>query len=249
MKLNFSLFSMMFFLTIINKSLLAQQQTSDISIQIENALKFLPNESKEKQVVSYINLGDLYVKNKEFQKATETYKNCIDIALPLNEKEQYYKEKLSIVYAKYGALKLGLGEILEGSLYLENNIKIAKELCEKGTNDFEVKDNFAKSYERLGALYRISGEPEKTQKSYEEYNQLAKKFYEEDIKNLELKCTYAKSLIKVAEMYYKNENKSAVSYFKKSEPLLLQLVKEKPNDPEVKENLEITQYYLKYLKN
>ena len=48
MKLNFSLFSMMFFLTIINKSLLAQQQTSDISIQIENALKFLPNESKEK---------------------------------------------------------------------------------------------------------------------------------------------------------------------------------------------------------
>lgn len=223
---------------------LQSQNTQDEISRISEQL----SETDIKQYLTLsLRLGDLHLKNKEYDKAVNSYEDCINKTLNISNNDIYIEEKKCIAYGKLGALKLGMGDLYAGPLFLNDCIKIGKELTIKGAKDIEMISTYAKSYERTAGLCKITGEHSKAYSLYEEYYNIAKKLYETNKNNREVISLYVNSCIKTGEVLYGNkDSKKGKIRFTEAKKALLPFKAQLSKDEQDYKDLELLDYYIKY---
>ena len=111
------------------------------------------------------NLGELYLKQKEYEKAKDTFIFAHDI-LESNEGSAT-EGQMAIVYLKMGESEFGLGNNDDAIQILKTIIK-----------NFDYNKIVEKAYDKLGEVYHSSGKLKEIIKIYERWDKEAWKYYE-----------------------------------------------------------------------
>jgi tetratricopeptide (TPR) repeat protein len=103
------------------------------------------------------------------------------------------------------------------------------------------------SYSKLGETHASLGDLNKALPFYEDFNRLGEELYASSPSNVGFKNGLAISYYKLGTMYEKRDKQQAISYCKKAEVLLQELVRDAPKYREYQKNLKIVQRILKRL--
>jgi tetratricopeptide (TPR) repeat protein len=175
---------------------------------------------------THSNLGNFYIASKYYEENLRLSEELY-AAYPTNA---FYKYGLATTYGRLGLTHTTLGNLDVALKYCEDETKLFKELSDDYSTNFDYKQGLAISYSTLGDMHMTLGNLELALKYYEDFNRLFEELYAAYPTNVSFKNGLAVSYHELGcfSRDHQQDKVKARAYFKETEALLLELVRDAP---------------------
>ncbi|GAB5529947.1 MAG: hypothetical protein Roseis3KO_17240 [Roseivirga sp.] len=209
---------------------------------------------KEQLAVAYSKLGETHSALGNLDQALRFFEQRSELGKQLFKDyptHVSFKSGLAIAYEKLGETHSALGNLEQALRFFDNETELFEQLFKDYPTNVALKSGLAISYAKLGETHAALGNLDQALRFFENFSSLMVELFQDYPKNASFKNGLAVAYFKLGEIHKDKSNTKGktLSYFKKCQSLLQELVEQAKGHREYEQNLQEVTEAIQELEN